>query len=70
MNQLFRKVLLSTVVCSFSVMSIGQVAYMSGSTLVDKKNRISSELIWKESVRSNANTITSIKAEKMISTLI
>ncbi|MCL6658436.1 erythromycin esterase family protein [Paenibacillus amylolyticus] len=64
MNQLFRKVLLSTVVCSFSVMSIGQVAYMSGSTLVDKKNRISSELIWKESVRSNANTITSIKAEK------
>ncbi|PAF33415.1 erythromycin esterase family protein [Paenibacillus sp. 7516] len=60
MNQFFRKVLLSTVFCSFSVMSVGQIAYMSGLPSADEKSTIATDLVWKETVRSNSNTISSI----------
>ncbi|MGF9699934.1 erythromycin esterase family protein [Paenibacillus sp. MABNR03] len=63
MNRFFRKVILSTVLCSLSVMCVGQAAYMSGLTSVDKKNTMPTGLIWKEAVRSNSHTITSIYAD-------
>lgn len=64
MNHLFRKVLLSTVICSFSVMCVGQAAYMSGLPSADNKNTMPTDVIWKETVRSNSNTIESIYADK------
>ncbi|WP_339830482.1 erythromycin esterase family protein [Paenibacillus sp. FSL R7-0272] len=65
MNPWYKKVLLSTaVICSLSMVSVSASAYMAGSSKEGQESLISSDLIWKEHVRTNAKTITSVKLEK------
>jgi len=68
MKHLVRKILLSTALCGCSVMSVGQMAFMSGLPAATETKWQSADQTkiktWKDAVRSNAHTITSIKPEE------